>query len=539
MGEYKQSEANTWDSLDIEKNNNLWDEFLNAWPIERVRAMTLSNYTDTKRDDAFIYWLEFRLLSLGSIRGGSAFKFGIFARGDSKDKEAGRGLMYTDEHGWLSRHGSTPEEAFEKVKANILTVISAAQRGALDEIDPVDLSDMFKWKLAFLYQDRDAPSIVPIFNAVALKKLTKRSGKIPLSQAHRRLLEDKAGDVGIFEHGRRLWNEYAEMTGGEDYRWVELFHEMAQYMVASYKSRPEEFLKLIKEVWPIIDKEIATAEKKNNRPVVAISPFGLFYFLIFKKYTQNKLNIFKSLKKQWGLESDLPEEFPGLACSVSASNVSKEFFFYYIEDHTLQTHWQLFEEGVKGIVSNDTFDKAMDLPGWGIFIVSSKLYWVNPERNIPCGRANRMPYEPLMASSEVKDWKSYQDALTQIKENHPDMSYPEIAYNAYEANDVTQAKDEYAWVNLYKEAANYVNEHFNGKSLGLIEVLEVIDPRTKGLGSQKDTSKYGELKNLSPFSIFYYLNITKHTKHRSQKAKTLKELWSLHGHRGRSSTLDI
>ena len=99
MSEYKINEANSWESLDIEKNNKLWGEFLEAWPLERVRSMTLSDYTDTKRDDAFIYWLEFRLASLGSIKGGSAFKFGVFARGDVNDKKAGRGRDYTDDYG--------------------------------------------------------------------------------------------------------------------------------------------------------------------------------------------------------------------------------------------------------------------------------------------------------------------------------------------------------------------------------------------------------------------------------------------------------
>jgi len=177
MSEYRINEANAWDSLDIEKNNKLWGEFLEAWPVERVRSMTLSEYTDTKRDNAFIYWIEFRLAPLGSIKGGSAFKFGVFARGDAIDKEATRGLDYTDDYGWLTKYGSTPEEAFETVKASILKIISASQRGALEEIDSVKISEMFKWKLAFQYQNRAAPNIVPVFNATALRALTKSSGR--------------------------------------------------------------------------------------------------------------------------------------------------------------------------------------------------------------------------------------------------------------------------------------------------------------------------------------------------------------------------
>ena len=60
--------------------SRLWSDFLAAWPPERVRQMTLEDYTNSNKDDAFIYWLEARLDKLGSIWGGSAFKFGIYCR---------------------------------------------------------------------------------------------------------------------------------------------------------------------------------------------------------------------------------------------------------------------------------------------------------------------------------------------------------------------------------------------------------------------------------------------------------------------------
>ncbi len=68
----------------------LWSEFLEAWPPDRVRSMSLEQYTNPNRDDAFIYWLEKKTEGLGSIWGGSAFKFGIFRR-DKKDPKAPKG----------------------------------------------------------------------------------------------------------------------------------------------------------------------------------------------------------------------------------------------------------------------------------------------------------------------------------------------------------------------------------------------------------------------------------------------------------------
>jgi len=54
-------------------NDALRREFLQAWPIERLRTMSLSEHSTAGDKDCFVYWLEFRLADYGSIAGGSAF----------------------------------------------------------------------------------------------------------------------------------------------------------------------------------------------------------------------------------------------------------------------------------------------------------------------------------------------------------------------------------------------------------------------------------------------------------------------------------
>ena len=45
--------------------NELWSQFLTAWPSERVRQMTLEEYTNSNKDDAFIYWIRVAPRHLG------------------------------------------------------------------------------------------------------------------------------------------------------------------------------------------------------------------------------------------------------------------------------------------------------------------------------------------------------------------------------------------------------------------------------------------------------------------------------------------
>ena len=74
-----------------QQQEQLWDEFLVAWPPERVAAMTLEEYCKAGSTDTFISWLEIRTEKMGSIWGGSAFKFGIYHRNDTVSKESFRG----------------------------------------------------------------------------------------------------------------------------------------------------------------------------------------------------------------------------------------------------------------------------------------------------------------------------------------------------------------------------------------------------------------------------------------------------------------
>lgn len=63
------------------QDNPAYQAFIAAWPLARLRAMTLNEYCSVGNDNAFAYWLEFKTNELKGIGGGSAYKFGIQAQG--------------------------------------------------------------------------------------------------------------------------------------------------------------------------------------------------------------------------------------------------------------------------------------------------------------------------------------------------------------------------------------------------------------------------------------------------------------------------
>jgi 5-methylcytosine-specific restriction protein B len=143
----------------------LWTDFLTAWPAGRVREMTLDQYTNLDKNDAFVYWLEKRTEALGSVWGGSAFKWGVYRRNDKAKREDGRGIKWTDTYAWYTRYGDTAEQAFQTIRGRLVEVIDAAQQGELERIEDIDVCwPIVKWKVAFLYQDRQAPRTFPLYH---------------------------------------------------------------------------------------------------------------------------------------------------------------------------------------------------------------------------------------------------------------------------------------------------------------------------------------------------------------------------------------
>lgn len=194
---------------DFQNEYALWDEFLQVWPVERLARMTLDDYTNSSAKDRFIYWMEFGLASLGSIRGGSAFKFGVFSRESTQVKESGPTYRYTDSYGWYAALGETPEEAFEAVKKQILRVVAFAAASDLEGIESVEqLGTAFKWKIAFHYQPRERPCILGIFNPTMLGAYVGTTGQ-RMSDLQRAAFQRIPEGLGILEASQVIWQEWS------------------------------------------------------------------------------------------------------------------------------------------------------------------------------------------------------------------------------------------------------------------------------------------------------------------------------------------
>jgi 5-methylcytosine-specific restriction endonuclease McrBC GTP-binding regulatory subunit McrB len=196
-------------SISPEQAQETWDEFLKEWPIERLRTMRLEEYTAVGQSHTFTAWIEQRLDKLGSIWGGSSFKFGIFSRRDKSRKTNTNSESYSRDYAWYSKYGSSPAQAFAKVKALVVEVAEAAARGEYAAIDNIDLGNAYRWKIAFHYQNRSKPGVIAVFKKSRLADWLQAQGlTVPdeVSARHRAILTRNPGR-DIVELSEQVWRE--------------------------------------------------------------------------------------------------------------------------------------------------------------------------------------------------------------------------------------------------------------------------------------------------------------------------------------------
>ncbi|TYA09249.1 McrB family protein [Vibrio cholerae] len=184
----------------------LWDEFLAIWPLDRIETMTLPEYVSTHDKTTFTYWLETRTQSLANIKGSPSPKFGIYKRNsDPKDRS---GMIHGDEYSWWEKFGATEQEAFEKIRNEIIKVIKAARDGDVKSIDKVELAPIYKWKIAFMYQDQNAPCIINIFAKDKLVELTGLPSSSGYPELYHSLMQNYSVALhdNIAEYGRVCWS---------------------------------------------------------------------------------------------------------------------------------------------------------------------------------------------------------------------------------------------------------------------------------------------------------------------------------------------
>lgn len=145
---------------DEQKNReeSLRSQFLERFPVTSLNELTLEQYSLglEPKENSFCYWLEFKTKELGSIAGGSAFKFVIFFDKDGKQYK-------------FANKYKSKEEAFASVKAGILELVRLGSEGKFAEcenVPPYETMSIIRGKILNMYFPEQ---FLPVFSPDHLK----------------------------------------------------------------------------------------------------------------------------------------------------------------------------------------------------------------------------------------------------------------------------------------------------------------------------------------------------------------------------------
>jgi 5-methylcytosine-specific restriction endonuclease McrBC GTP-binding regulatory subunit McrB len=211
----------------VEEGLKQHTEFLKAWPIERLKSMTLDEYTNDKRSDAFIYWLEFKTNKIGGIKGRSSKKFGIYRRSNLETEVNYTGYESDGIYTWHKKYGAIKDKAFNTIKNIIIQIAENSQAKNFSKIDELDLGDAVKWKIAFLY---NIENLLPIFKYKVLQRIAYDQGKSDageskISELQEFIISKKPSDISTSLFSEELWEKYKE---DNFYSTLEMFLKQAK-----------------------------------------------------------------------------------------------------------------------------------------------------------------------------------------------------------------------------------------------------------------------------------------------------------------------
>lgn len=191
--------------------HKLKQDFLDYWTLDKLQSMTLEEYTDTKRENSFCYWLEHITRNLGSIVGGSSYKFGIYKMGDTSKTESATNRTNDGVYAWHTKYGKTKEEAFNSIRKLILNITNYVKIDNLNLIDSIDLGEAYKWKIAFLYSDYNCLNIFKkswLVNITYGLDVGKENLKI--SELNNLILAKKPSNEDFFDFSNRMRETYGD-----------------------------------------------------------------------------------------------------------------------------------------------------------------------------------------------------------------------------------------------------------------------------------------------------------------------------------------
>ncbi|SHH91634.1 hypothetical protein [Clostridium grantii] len=123
-------------------------KFVEDYKIQNIINMKKEDYVvGLGRKDTFCYRIENELQGLGNIHGATSAKFGLYYGKSGEDTE--------EKYRNTKKYGEDPQQAFEKIKEEIVMLLIAGQNKDLNAIRSSALPPLFRGKILSIYFPED------------------------------------------------------------------------------------------------------------------------------------------------------------------------------------------------------------------------------------------------------------------------------------------------------------------------------------------------------------------------------------------------
>ncbi|WP_194974581.1 McrB family protein [Aquiflexum lacus] len=158
----------------IQKRENDRLSFIEKFPLEKIKDLSIDQFVQGTNENSFCYWLEFKKIGFG-IGGGNASKFGIY-KTKNKEKEVyatgyGKNKTYLNEN--------DAEQYFSELLSKILTALDYTNNDKIDKIKELDIPmwNMVLQKILSIYYPE---KFLTIGSSTVLIKCAKELGIIEI-----------------------------------------------------------------------------------------------------------------------------------------------------------------------------------------------------------------------------------------------------------------------------------------------------------------------------------------------------------------------
>ncbi len=193
-----------------------WDAFLARWPVSKLKELTLEQYYGTTGDDSFFSWMRDHTDKLGYFKEG-LMSAGVRPRSpNAKNEPSPDSDMQTDgQYIWYRILGDSAEKAFENLIAELMTAVDAIERGDLSLMDGLkNAPGSLVWKVAFLYQSRAQPLMLPFYNQKQLRRILGPGVTGSTRQLQERLMAQR-GDKDLLDYAAELEHQMLAALAGK------------------------------------------------------------------------------------------------------------------------------------------------------------------------------------------------------------------------------------------------------------------------------------------------------------------------------------